>query len=111
MTSGDYYLFTDGVLLDTWTNSNLPALGNKFTMFSNTGGYSGQVNRLMFDEFRFSNICRYTSDFTPQSSPYTLNTSWNSVLEGTDYIYGYNTGTNLQVKLLTAGDYKINYVG
>lgn len=111
MDNGTYYMFTDGVLLDTWTNSNFPSLGNRFNILSNTGGYSNQVNRLLIDEFSFCNVCKYTSDFTPQSSQYALDYSWNSAIEGVDYIYGYNTGTNLQVKILTDGDYKINYIG
>ena len=36
---------------------------------------------------------------------------WKKAIYGTDVTYGYNSNTNLNVKLLTNGSYKINYVG
>ena len=35
--------------------------------------------------------------------------TWKKAIHGTDYTYGYNANTNLNVKLLTDGSYKINY--
>ena len=36
---------------------------------------------------------------------------WKKALYGTDVTYGYNSNTNLNVKLLANGSYKINYSG
>lgn len=35
--------------------------------------------------------------------------SWDKAIHGTDYTYGYPQNNLLRVKLLTSGDYKINY--
>lgn len=35
--------------------------------------------------------------------------SWDKAIHGTDYTYGYPQNNLLRVKLLTTGDYKINY--
>jgi hypothetical protein len=35
--------------------------------------------------------------------------SWKSATKDVDFEYEYTSTTNLKVKILTAGDYKINY--
>ncbi|MCA9381958.1 hypothetical protein KC660_00950, partial [Candidatus Dojkabacteria bacterium] len=60
-----FSLFKDGVLIDTKDELN----GTSPNLFGIVGR-SGYAYRGMIDEFRISTVVRYTSNFTPQQTPY-----------------------------------------
>lgn len=70
-TRNDNYIYTflDGVRLQSYNSSTLwPAIwsGLEFTL----GGAKMQQITAYIDEFRISDICRYTEDFTPPTAPF-----------------------------------------
>jgi len=89
-------LFSGTITLNTWQHVALTRLGTTFTLWLNgvsqqTGTLAGalsdtgvgpvigalaQDNTIPFvgflDEFRFSNVARYTANFTPPSAPFTF---------------------------------------
>ncbi|RLD70377.1 MAG: hypothetical protein DRI98_08080 [Bacteroidetes bacterium] len=65
-----WYIFRDGVQTDTWTNSGtLLASSNALSIgvYNVDKYFQGYI-----DELRISNKARWTSNFTPESGPYTI---------------------------------------
>lgn len=68
----NYLCFVDGVLTNTYVGAKTPS--NNIARITYIGGFAGNSNSLerytssidgALQDFRISNICRYTSNFTP----------------------------------------------
>ena len=81
------YLFIDGELLESTPNSTLyNCLDSDVCIFGQSS--SSSINCIIgnFDEFRISNVARWTSDFTPPTYSYGTNFAFlanNSLYTGT----------------------------
>ena len=64
-----WYTFLDGIRLEALNSSNLPP-----AVWTGLDFYFGrdlmQQKTAYIDEFRISDICRYTEDFTPPTAPF-----------------------------------------
>jgi hypothetical protein len=67
----DYYIFKDGVLGATWSNSSTPVARTTPVIIGNDL-YNSNYFPGHMDEIRFTNgACLHTSSFTPPTAPYT----------------------------------------
>jgi hypothetical protein len=65
-----WYIFTDGT--QAATTSNATAMPNVSALL-NISALNGSAHNytVYYDEMRFSNTARWTSNFTPETGPYT----------------------------------------
>jgi hypothetical protein len=71
--SGTYYFFVDGVAAGSGSDSTSVNLnGILFSVGSNTTAGAAAAAAMYIDELRISKIARYTSGYTPASSPFTI---------------------------------------
>jgi hypothetical protein len=69
---GSFVLYIDGVSKVTGTLTGDPAGSNDWHIGTRDNGGTGNLDSNMFiDEFRLSNVARYTANFTPPSSAFT----------------------------------------
>lgn len=69
--SGVVYLFIDGELKESGNNNSSYVFASGYIGIGNqdvSSSYNGIIGNI--DEFRISNIARWTSDFTPPTEPY-----------------------------------------
>lgn len=76
------YCFINGVLMNTVSSKNLCSSSHKYLYFAKP---TGSIENLIIDEFRISNVCRYTEDFTPNKRPYG-NPTYPNVLNSTELL-------------------------
>lgn len=76
------YCFINGALMNTVSSKNLCSSSHKYLYFAKP---SGSTENLIIDEFRISNVCRYTEDFTPNKRPYG-NPTHPNVLNSTELL-------------------------
>ena len=75
--SGTYRLFLNGELKESWVSGSTVVINNQYPLMTNTHWWwrgrnlSSHRMTVYYDDIRVSKICRYTSDFVP-------NTNWNN---------------------------------
>lgn len=101
--SGLVWFFIDGVLRGTSQNTTFYNFSSSIPIGICNQQYSGSSNGIVgnINGFRVSNIARYTGNFTPPTSPWTVNAGVNMIfyLSGTNNLYGNNSGA---LNLLTS---------
>ena len=93
--------FIDGTLTDTNTLASPLAIGSSdFQVgsfpWTSTADWLGYI-----DEFRVSDIARWSATFTPDTSPYTGTEGDRRLLSGSVDISGQPSGTNMKYKIET----------
>lgn len=85
------YCFINGVLMNTVSSKNLCSSSHKYLYFAKP---TGSIENLIIDEFRISNVCRYTEDFTPNNRPYG-NPTYPNILNSTELLCSIINEMNL----------------
>ena len=84
------YLFINGVLTKTFTNIGTlyPLSGSTFSFLIGDSGIGGDFYKGYIDEFRVSNVARWTSNFTPPNTPY-CNLNAEAFKDKMNSLHGY----------------------
>ncbi len=89
--NGTYRLFLNGILKESWVSGSTVAINNMYPLMTNThwwwrgGDLSSHRMTVYYDDIRVSKVCRYTSDFIP-------NTNWNNDTN-TIGLWNFNEGS------------------
>lgn len=71
--SGVSYFYINGIFTKSFTHSTTPSASQIYNRLGSGVSYNNSSHRSknVFDEFRISNVARWTTNFTPPTQPYT----------------------------------------